>query len=316
MTTATTEAASTTIADNATTSSTSSTSTATSTSTSMSTSTTSTTTSTSTTSTTTSTSTTTAAPVGPVEVCDRYVAELAGLLTAMAAELESGAAIVGELAAGTMTEGVGAGELAAVSEEFGVLADRFADLGSPPPDAVSVAGLVGESLDLFATAYDLQAQGAETGDGALVDQGTTLLRDGAARLGQVPAAMPDCALAGSVPAPAEFATPEDFDLTVFFRLADSLLGLTGYDGTSPETLTESAQAACRVLLDGGDLRTAIEAAIAASPLAGQPFGADEQQFVLLVVTRGAPLWCPSVITDEEAFRSEVISTIVDVFFDS
>ena len=118
--------------------------------------------------------------------------------------------------------------------------------------------------------------------------------------------------------PAVLATPEEFDLTVFFRLAESLLTATNsaYAGTTPEVLTESAHASCRVLLAGGDVRSAIEAAIEASPLAGQPFGSQEQQFVLLVVTRGGALWCPDVITDQEAFTSEVISTLVDVFFDS
>lgn len=120
------------------------------------------------------------------------------------------------------------------------------------------------------------------------------------------------------PAPAELATPDEFDLTVFFRLAESVLTATDspYAGTDPDVLVASAQASCLVLLAGGDVRSAIEAAIEASPVAGQPFGAEEQQLVLLVVTRGVALWCPGVVDDEEAFTSEVISTVVDVFFDS
>jgi hypothetical protein len=34
------------------------------------------------------------------------------------------------------------------------------------------------------------------------------------------------------------------------------------------------------------------------------------------VTRVAELWCPGVITDKEPGTAQVISTLVDVFFDS
>jgi len=121
----------------------------------------------------------------------------------------------------------------------------------------------------------------------------------------------------STAAPAGLAVPDETDLTVFFRLAESVLEATdsAYVGTPPEVLVEAAQASCRVLLAGGDVRSAIEAAIASSPVAGQPFGVDEQQFTLLVVTRGAALWCPDVVGDPDAFTSEVILTIVDVFFE-
>ncbi len=258
---------------------------------------------------------TTTEPSGPVAVCQHYVGQLAEVLSATADTLVEGAAITVELAGGTLSEADGAVQLAIVSSDFGLLTDRLFELGEPPVEAAPATALVGESLDLFGVAFGLYASGAETGDGALLDEGAVALGDGSALLDQVPAALPDCAVAGE-PVPTELVTPEEFDLTVFFRLAESLLRDSVYAGTSPEELTEAAQAACLVLLDGGDIRSTIQAAVAASPAAGQPFLSDEQRLALFVVTRGTVLWCPSVITDEEAFTSEVISTIVDLFIDS
>ena len=283
------------------------------------------TTTTSTTSTTTTTTTSTISPESatteatPADACATYVGQLGELLSATADQLQAGATITGQVVDGTLSESDAAEQLAAISKEFADLTQRLFEFGEPPVQAIPPTALLGESLELFESAFDLQAQGAAAGDQALIDQGVADIDVGAVLIGQIPDALPDCTAPqdpGTVP--AEFATPEESDLTVFFRLAESLLATTesAYVGTEPEVLVEAAQASCRVLLAGGDIRSAIEAAIAASPAAGQPFGSDEQQFVLLVVTRGAVLWCPDVITDEEAFKSEVISTIVDVFFES
>jgi len=280
------------------------------------------TTTTSTTSTTSTTATspeptTTEATLG--NACATYVGQLGELLSATADQLQAGATITGQVVDGTLSESDAAEQLAAISNEFADLTQRLFEFGEPPVQAIPPTALLGESLEMFESAFDLQAQGAAAGDQALIDQGVVALDAGAVLIGQIPDALPDCtAPQDPGTAPAEFITPEESDLTVFFRLAESLLATTesAYVGTEPEVLVEAAQASCRVLLAGGDIRSAIEAAIAASPAAGQPFGSDEQQFVLLVVTRGAVLWCPDVIADEEAFKSEVISTIVDVFFES
>lgn len=117
------------------------------------------------------------------------------------------------------------------------------------------------------------------------------------------------------PAKSALAELDEIDVTVYRRLAESVLASSAYSGMTPEELVAAGQAPCRVLLAGGDLREAIAASIAASPAAGQPFGAEEQTLALLLVTRGAVLWCPDVIDDEEAFKTEVIATIVDVFFE-
>ncbi len=270
--------------------------------------------STSTSTSTTSTSEVTTTTVPAALTCQAYVEQLGDLLLATADQLLAGADVTGELVAGTLSESEASDSLAALSTAFAELSERLVELGAPPDQALAAAEYLGQGLERFESAYDLQSQGAALGDQALIDQGTAELDAGAALLGQITDAPPDCA---APPDPGTaLATPDEFDLTVFFRLADSLLASTAYAGTAPEVLTESAQAACRVLLAGDDIRSAIEASIEASPLAGQPFGGHEQSFVLLVVTRGVELWCPGVIGDEEAFRSEVTSTIVDVFFDS
>ena len=278
-----------------------------------------TTTTTPTTTSTTATSTPTTATMesaGPVAACEGYVDEMAGLLTDAAEQLGDGAAISGALADGTLSEAAAVSQLEAVADEFGLLVERFVELGDAPTVAAPLSNLVGGSLVLFESAYDHQAQGAATGDAALIDEGITELADGEALLIEVSDVVPDCATAGeAAPVPTEFATPSETDLTVFFRLAGSLMGTGSYAETPPESLVAGAQASCDVLLAGGDVRSAIEAAVAASPAAGQPFGADEQNLVLLMVTRGANLWCPSVVGDEKAFTSEVTSTIVDIFFE-
>ena len=250
--------------------------------------------------------------------CQRYVRVLGVLLQSTSVYLVDGAAIAGQLADGSLAESDATGQLAAISVALAEVAAQLWDLGDPPDQARPATQLVGESLALFTSAYDLQAQGAAAGDAALIDEGSAELEAGDALLGQLSDVLPDCALAAaSDPGPQALATPEEFDLTVFFRTAESLLSATDspYAGTAPEVLVGSAQASCRALLAGGDIRTALEAAIAESPAAGQPFGSEEQQYVLFVVTRGAALWCPDVITDQDAFIAEVISTIVDVFFD-
>ena len=276
-------------------------------------------------STTSTTTTSTASPepttteATPANACATYVDQLGELLSAAADQLQAGATIAGQVAEGTLSETDATEQLAAISTAFADLTQRLLELDEPPVQAIPPTALLGESLELFESAYDLQAQGAAAGDQALIDQGVLDIDAGAILIGQIPDALPDCTTPQDPgAAPAELATPDEFDLTVFFRLTESLLTTTdsAYVGTEPDVLVEAAKASCRVLLAGGDIRSAIDAAIAASPVAGQPFGSDEQQFVLLVVTRGAALWCPDVITDEEAFSSEVISTIVDVFFES
>ncbi len=290
--------------------------------------TTSTTTSTTSTTTTLAPTTTTTVPAAePVAACQAYVDALSGLLGSTADHLQTGATITAQLVDGTLPEADAAPQFSAVSGEFALLVEALLALGEPPAAVVPATALVGESLDSFQAAFDLQAQAAATGDAALIDQGVAALEQGSALLEQVPDALPNCSAAAEPPPPtddpapdpdpppAELATPSETDLTVFFRLAEALLADSAYLGTPPETLTAASQAACTVLLSGGDVRTTIEAAIAVLPVAGQPFGADEQQLVLLVVTRGAPLWCPSAIADEEVFSDEVISTIVDLFFE-
>lgn len=280
--------------------------------------------STTTTSTTTTSTTTTTAPeppADPAEACRSYVGELAGVLETTAAILDEGAVTVTQLEDGTLPIDEGSIRLASLADGFAGLTQQLIDLGEPPAESAAAAALVGEALELFESAATKQSQGA-TGDAALLDEGAAELDAGAALLSEVPAVLPDCAAVGTPdggaePGSTELATPSDTDLTVFFRLAESLFESTGspYLGTSEAVLTESAQAACRVLLAGGSVREAIDATIASSPVAGQTFGAPEQQYVLLAVTRGAALWCPSVVADEAAFSDEVISTIVDVFFE-
>ena len=105
-------------------------------------------------------------------------------------------------------------------------------------------------------------------------------------------------------------------LTVFHRVAETLLRGGPYEGLDPDVLDEGSQAACLVLLAGGDIRTAIESALEATPAAGQLSGSDETNLVLILVTSGVPVWCPDVIDDDEAFTAEVITTIGDILAES
>ena len=262
---------------------------------------------------------TTPVTVDPVTACQAYVENVADLLGAASEQLLAGADVSRRLGNETLSEADAAPLFAAIASEFQTMTDRLIALGKPPAPTVEAGALVSESLELFTSAYEAQAQGAELGDGTLIDKGTLDINAGAELLSQVTDALPDCASGGDAAATStEFAVPDETSLTIFVRLAESLLRTTDspYKGTSLEVLTESAHASCRVLLAGGDVRSAIEASIAASPLADQTFAAAEQQYVLLVVTRGAELWCPNVVTDKEAFTAEVITTLVDVFFDS
>ncbi len=275
-----------------------------------------TTTTTTTTSTTTLPTTTTTGPVDPVAACESYVAGLRELLLDGAEQLEAGAAINGDVADGTLSEADAVPQFEAVADEFGLLIERFVELGEAPTVAAPLSKLVGDSLVLFESAHDHFAQAAASGDGELIEAGSAELADGEALMIEVLDVVPDCGSAGATTATTtELATPSETDLTVFYRLAESVLATGSYAGTPPESLVAGAQASCEVLLAGGDIRSAIEAAIAASPVAGQPFGASEQTLVLLVVTRGANLWCPSVVGDEDAFASEVGTTIVDIFIE-
>ena len=257
--------------------------------------------------------------VAPVTACQVYVESLGDLLSAASEQLLAGADVSRQLGNETLSEADTAPLFAAIASEFQTMTDRLIALGEPPAPTADAGALVSESLELFTSAYEAQAQGAELGDGTLIDKGTLGINAGAELLSQVTDALPDCTSGGDAAATStEFAVPDETSLTIFVRLAESLLRTTDspYEGTSLDVLTQSAHASCRVLLAGGDVRSAIEASIAASPLANQTFGAAEQQYVLLVVTRGAELWCPTVVTDKEAFTAEVITTLVDVFFDS
>jgi len=261
----------------------------------------------------------TSIPADPVETCQRYVGGLSDVLLAASDQLIEGSGVAGQLADGSLTESAASPLFAAISVELAQITAQLLDLGDPPEPARPAAELIAQSLARFTAGYELQAQGAAAGDATLIDDGSDGLEAGDALLAQVSETLPECAnVSTSDGGTQELATPEEFDLTVFFRTADSLLSATDspYAGTAPEVLVESAQASCRVLLAGGDIRTALEAAIAESPAAGQPFGSEEQQYVLFVVTRGVALWCPDAVADQDAFTAEVISTIVDVFFDS
>lgn len=254
----------------------------------------------------------------PVVACLSWLDDLGGLLLDSADLLVDGADLTGELAAGTLTEPDAAPLFAGLSDSFAILGERLVALGVPPESTREVTALFGQQLAAYGAAYDLWSQGAAAGDDALIDAGVSELDRGADLLEQISVSLPDCSIGEGAPSgPVDFAVPEEQALTIFFRTAESVFSATDspYAATTDDVLTASAQASCRVLLDGGDMRAAIEAAIAASPLAGQPFGAPEQQYVLFVVTRGAELWCPTAVGDSEAFSDEVISTIVDVFFD-
>ncbi len=268
------------------------------------------------------TTTTSTAPAAddadPAATCAASLGQLGELLAISADLLLDGVDLTGELVDGTLTESDAAPLLAELSDGFATLEERLARLGVPPDSTRDVTALFEQQLAAYVAAYDLQSQGAATGDAALIDAGADELVRAADLSEQIAASMPDCSTAGTAPTgPTDFAVPEEQALTIFFRLAESTFTATDspYAGTTEDVLVASAQASCRVLLDGGDTRAAIEAAIAASPVAGQSFGAAEQQYVLLVVTRGVDLWCPGAVGDVEAFTEDVISTIVDVFFD-
>lgn len=258
---------------------------------------------------------TTTAP-DPEAACRAWFGVLSEVLDDTAVALGDGGDASLRLLEGTLSESDAAVEFVAISERFVELGADLAALGEPPVSAAPAATLVRDSLELFHSAYELTSRGAADGDDGLIDQGAARIEEGANLLGQVPDAIPDCsALAATDTSAAELAVPAEVDLTVYFRVAESVLGRTAYAGIEEAVLVAGAQAACAELLAGGDVRSAVEAAIAASPVADRELGAEEQTLVLLMVTRGSPLWCPSAVADPDAFGDEVASAIVDIFFD-
>ena len=252
----------------------------------------------------------------PAAACDAFAAGLADLLGAAAAELESGAAVAADLAAGVVTASEGAEELLSIAQAFSNLAVGVEELGDPPPQMATAAELAADSFELFESAYESQARGAADGDGALIDEGVELLGEGAALLRELSTAIGDCAASDADAPPSTLATPDETALTVFHKTAEILLRDSAYEGTDEAVLDAAAQAACVALLAGGDVEAAVGAAIAASPANGQTFGSDEQNLVLILVTRGVPLWCPDAVDDQDVFTAEVISTIMNIFFES
>ena len=107
------------------------------------------------------------------------------------------------------------------------MTDRLIALGEPPATTAVAGALVSESLELFTSAYEAQARGAEFGESTLIDKGTLDLNAGAEVLSQVTDALPDCTSDGdTADTSTEFAVPDETSLTIFVRLAESLLRTT------------------------------------------------------------------------------------------
>ena len=100
--------------------------------------------------------------------------------------------------------------------------------GTAASEVTATQTAIGESLELFTSAYEAQARGANAGDSTLIDQGTLELDAGAAVLGQVTNARSACTGgAHGVVASTELAVPAETSLKIFVRLAASILA-TGW----------------------------------------------------------------------------------------
>jgi hypothetical protein len=247
----------------------------------------------------------------PAATCTAYAAELSDLLTAIADSLTAGADIAAALTDGTLSSEDAVDDLEALAEDFDELGAALAALGTPPEPMAEAAAVVAQAIEVFAQSYERQAQGARDEDQAAIDEGVLLLDRGSSLLAGFGDALRPC---DGGEGDDVLATPAENDVEVFLRTAEILLADTPYDGLGSEVLVAGAQAACLGLAEGG-VEEAIRRAIAETPAEGAPFLADEQSLALILVTRGVPLWCPQLVDDEAAYTDEVVSTIVDIFFE-
>ncbi|MCO4835814.1 MAG: hypothetical protein KC481_19335, partial [Acidimicrobiaceae bacterium] len=165
--------------------------------------------------------------VDPVTACQAYVKNVADLISAASEQLLVGADVSRQLGNETLSEADATPLFAAIASEFRTMTDRLIALGEPPATTAVAWALVSESLELFTSAYEAQARGAEFGESTLIDKGTLDLNAGAEVLSQVTDALPDCTGDGdTADTSTEFAVPDETSLTIFVRLAESLLRTT------------------------------------------------------------------------------------------